>query len=97
MSFAYLRQTTPEQLFFVDIIVFTGSSTKAALAAAPTTGTPPGIYRTADGSIEEVPSTWIEVGFPSMTAATTLLVVPKSIPTAFMCSSFRSVLRLCLM
>src|ERR1700731_3590990 len=64
-------------------MVFSGLSTACRLASCPTNRSPALVKATTDG-VNRLPSLLITtVGLPPSITATTELVVPKSIPTAF--------------
>src|ERR1700676_4244435 len=64
-------------------MVFSGLRTACRLASCPTNRSPALVKATTDG-VNRLPSLLITtVGLPPSITATTELVVPKSIPTAF--------------
>src|SRR5262245_36517431 len=67
-------------LRLIDLMVRSGASTHWFLAALPTSNRPSSDRPTNDGRIGS-PSSAQTCGWPSRTKATSLLVVPRSIPT----------------
>ncbi len=69
---------------FTEAMVLVGSEAASARARAPTTTAPSAAYCTTDGKSNAPPSSTSKArGFPSTTAATSELVVPRSMPTAW--------------
>ena len=65
-----------------DLIVRSGLVTACRFATSPTSTSPVLLNATIDGVVRAPSALAITVGSPPSNTATTLLVVPKSIPTA---------------